>query len=312
MIGTRSVVPRRVRSTGVVTSARRVPLWSTTWATSEIGASGGDLAGVERDVEPELAARLGRLGAQHPEPRDPHRTRVAHPDRPPDPARVPVGIEVVPVPEDAGDRALRGPVGLARARDLDREDVRLVAGVARDLERVGEEVALGRAEVVAVAPHVAEVEDAVERQEPAVARRRAAAGSIVRRYSTGPSVSANSGAWRQWPGTSTSGQSSSPKSASTNRRARSPSSTWARHRPDRSTGDGFGGSTIVFGHYRPPPAGASARDDTPAVRRWLRRRSTDRAARVRKIHAVEQHELDHPQHARRSRRWRSAGSPRAS
>jgi hypothetical protein len=30
-----------VSSTGVVTSASRVPLWSTTWVTSEIGASGG-------------------------------------------------------------------------------------------------------------------------------------------------------------------------------------------------------------------------------------------------------------------------------
>ena len=64
--------------------------------------------------------------------------------------------------EDAGDQPLGGAVGLARARDLDRHDV-LVAGAQRlaDLERVRDEVALGRGEVVGVEPDVGEVEDAL-------------------------------------------------------------------------------------------------------------------------------------------------------
>ena len=55
--------------------------------------------------------------------------------------------------------------------DLHREDV-LVVPPQRigDLELVGEEVALGRAQVVGVEPHVAEVEDAVEDDEARAGR----------------------------------------------------------------------------------------------------------------------------------------------
>ena len=70
--------------------------------------------GIERHVEPELAAHVVRLGAEHAQPRDAHGAGVAQADRPPDPARVPFGVEVVPVGEHPRDHALRGPVGLAR------------------------------------------------------------------------------------------------------------------------------------------------------------------------------------------------------
>ena len=80
--------------------------------------------------------------------------------------------------EHAGDRPLRRAVARRRARHLDAEDVLPIGRRprrVRQLERVREEVALGRAEVLAVEPDVAEVEDAVEGQEPTVAggqRRR--------------------------------------------------------------------------------------------------------------------------------------------
>ena len=56
-----------------------------------------------------------------------------------------------------------------------------------DLERVRHEVALGRAEVVAVEPDVAVVEDAVELEERASVRSRGRSRRTRRRYSTGPS-----------------------------------------------------------------------------------------------------------------------------
>ena len=85
--------------------------------------------------------------------------------RPPDPARVPVGVEAVPVLEDAGEVALGGAVAGGRAGDLDGEEVLgPVAQRVGDLEGVGEEVALGVAQVAAVEPDVGLVEDAVEDQ----------------------------------------------------------------------------------------------------------------------------------------------------
>ena len=108
---------------------------------------------------------------------DAHRARRREPDRSPDPARVQRAVEHRRLPVAAGDRALRGAVALRRARDLDREHV-LVALAQRfgDLERVPGEVALGRAEVLAVEPHVAVVEDAVELEEPARVGRRPVVG----------------------------------------------------------------------------------------------------------------------------------------
>ena len=96
------------------------------------------------------------------------------PHRPPDAARVPVGVEAVPVLEDAGEVPLGGEVGWARAGDLDGEVV-LAAGAQRvgDLEGVRGEVALGVAEVGAVEPHVALVEEPVEGQPRPAALGRA-------------------------------------------------------------------------------------------------------------------------------------------
>ena len=309
-IGTRSVVPRRVRSTGVVTSARAAPRLVDHVGDERDRRVRRDLAGVERDVEPELAARLGRLGAEHAEPRDPHRTGVAHPHRPPDAAGIPIGIEVVPVPEDAGDRALRGPVGLARARDLHREDVRRVAGVAGDLERVGEEVPLGRAEVVAVAPDVAEVEDAVEGQEPSVAlgERGGLDRAAVQHRPVGVGE----------------------------QRRLAPVAGDVDERPVvvAEVGVHEPAGQVAVVDVGPPPArqvdrGRVRRLDhrvrtlpTASRRRvgkgrhacgpsWLRRRSGPGRPGAEDP-SVEQHELDHPQQPEGRRRWRSAGSPRAS
>ncbi len=86
-------------------------------------------------------------------------------DRPPDAPWVPVGIEAVPVLEDTCQIALRRAIRLRRARQLDRERVlATVAGLLTDLERVREEVPLRVAEVRAVEPHVALVEEPVERE----------------------------------------------------------------------------------------------------------------------------------------------------
>ena len=90
-------------------------------------------------------------------------------------------------------------VALGGAGDLDAERV-LVAVRARasvTSKRVGEEVALGVAQVGAVEPDVGLVEDAVEGDHQ---RRSSAAGSACSnrvRYSSGPSVSAKAGVDRQ-------------------------------------------------------------------------------------------------------------------
>ena len=86
-------------------------------------------------------------------------------------------VDAVPVLEHAGDVALAAVTALRRAGHLDREHV-LVAEPRqrRDVERVGEEVALGVAEVGAVEPDVGLVEDAVERH-PA-ARRQSGSGAV--------------------------------------------------------------------------------------------------------------------------------------
>ena len=84
--------------------------------------------------------------------------------------------------EHAGDVPLGGEVVLARAGDLDGEVV-LAAGAERvgDLEGVRREVALGVAEVGAVEPHVALVEEAVEGQPRAATLGRAPCASNERR-----------------------------------------------------------------------------------------------------------------------------------
>ena len=102
--------------------------------------------------------------------------------RAPDAARVPVGVEAVPVLEHAGDVALGGQVGRRGAGDLDGEVV-LAAGAQRvgDLEGVRDEVALGVAEVGAVEPHVALVEEPVEGEPGRGAPRPAPCASNERR-----------------------------------------------------------------------------------------------------------------------------------
>ncbi len=90
------------------------------------------------------------------------------------PPGVPVGVDAVPVLEDAGDVALGGPVALRVARDLDEQRVlRRQAGQVGDVVGVGDEVALGVAEVGTVEPHVALVEEPVEGQ-PVASLLRAA------------------------------------------------------------------------------------------------------------------------------------------
>ncbi len=113
-----------------VTAASVVPSGPVTLANSRAGSGVSRLrATVERHLEEEPATRLGRLAAQGTEPLDAHRAGVAQPDRTPDAARVPLRVEVVPVGEDPGDRALRGAVPLGRARHLDREQVAVVGWI---------------------------------------------------------------------------------------------------------------------------------------------------------------------------------------
>ena len=131
--------------------------------------------GVEVGLEVQGGGVLGGVAAQHLERANAHRAGLVDPHRPPDPARVPVGIDAVPVLEDAGQVAFGGEVGRAGAGHLDRQQV-VGAGRQRGghLEGVGKEIPLGVAEVLAVQPDVALVEDAVEGQEPAPAGAGAA------------------------------------------------------------------------------------------------------------------------------------------
>jgi hypothetical protein len=136
---------------------------------------GDRVAGVEHGAQAEHGPLGGRVAAQHAQPRDAHRPGLGDAHRAPDPARVPLGVQAVPVLEHARQVSLAGEVRLARARHLHREQV--LAALAQrvgDLERVGHEVALGVADVPAVEPHVALVEEPVEDEPaaPAVARRR--------------------------------------------------------------------------------------------------------------------------------------------
>ena len=123
---------------------------------------------VERDVAGQPAAFRERLGAQHAQRRDAHPSGLDDADRTPRAAGVERGIGRIPVPEHAGHRPLGGAVTLRRARDLQREHV-FARGAQRigDLERVRDEVSLSGAEVLAVEPDVAVVEDAVELDEGA-------------------------------------------------------------------------------------------------------------------------------------------------
>src|SRR5262249_39956721 len=73
---------------------------------------------IEREVEAQPASLLGRLDAHTAQPGHPRRSRLDDAHGAPQPARVPVGIEVVPVGEDAGDQTLGGAVRLTGTADL--------------------------------------------------------------------------------------------------------------------------------------------------------------------------------------------------
>jgi hypothetical protein len=123
--------------------------------------------GVDDGPEGEHGPVLVGVGAAHPGVADAERSGRLEAHRSPDASGVPVGVEPGGVLERAGEVALVGAVGLGRAGDLDGEEV-LGAGLdlVGDLELVGEEVALGVAEVATVEPHVAQVEETVEHEPP--------------------------------------------------------------------------------------------------------------------------------------------------
>ena len=134
--------------------------------------NGRGLDRVEAAAEAHHRARLARVGAQAAQPVDAHGAGLVDVHRAPDAARVPFRVEAVPVLEDPGDVALGGAVGRSAARALDRQDVLVACGQSvGDLEGVGHEVALGVAHVGAVEPHVALVEEPVEHEPLAPARR---------------------------------------------------------------------------------------------------------------------------------------------
>ena len=107
-------------------------------------------------------------------------------------------------------------------------------GERRHVEAVGEEVALGVAEVGAVEPHVGLVEDAVERDPAARARRRG--GQVeATPVEDRPVAVGELGCARQCPGTASSSQSPSSTSRPMPSRRSSSSAALARHGPDSST-----------------------------------------------------------------------------
>ena len=118
---------------------------------------------VDHEAQREHAAFFARVDAQHAPVADRDRAGLDDAHRPPDTARVPPGGEVIAVLERAGERTLLARVAHRRAPDLDREQViGPLTELIGDLEAVGEEVAVGVADVGAVEPHIALGEHAVE------------------------------------------------------------------------------------------------------------------------------------------------------
>ena len=157
---------------------------------AQLGTHADRSAGVAVQRRPEGDDRpVGRgFAAEQPQAGDPHRSGLGEPYRPPDATGVPCGIEAIRVLEDAGEVALGGLGAFGSTGRLHRQHVlEPVAELFGDLERVGHEVALGIAEIAAVEPHVALVEEAVEGQpapaalagavglEPAAVQQRAVA-----------------------------------------------------------------------------------------------------------------------------------------
>ena len=137
-----------------------------------------------------------------------------------------------------------------------------------DLEGVREEVALGVAEVGAVEPHVARVEDAVEHQPsceprppspPSPSPAPAPAGGVanVVRYRSGPSAPAKAGVERQCPGTVTGSQPPSSKPGS----GYAPAEVLVGEARPATTNDGSPALAPLVSHVRTLPA--SADDASP-------------------------------------------------
>ena len=142
--------------------------WSTSWSMSptSVRSRTRRAASLSSSARTARTARSGVASAQMTR-RLAMRTgpRLGQPHRAPQPAGVPRRVDGVPVLEDAGDVPLGGRPVLRGARHLDGHGV-LGPGAqgVGDLEAVGDEVALGVAQVAAVQPGVALVEEAVERQ----------------------------------------------------------------------------------------------------------------------------------------------------
>ena len=139
------------------------------------GADGrlGRLGDVEHRSEGHDCSGLVGLAAGDAQMTDADRAGPFDAGRPPDAARIPVGVSAIPVLEHAGDVPLRRPIGLRGAGRLDAEQVLGPGGEGLGhLELMREEVALGVADVAAIQPDVALVEDAVQHEPVAVVRRR--------------------------------------------------------------------------------------------------------------------------------------------
>ena len=138
------------------------------------------VAGVEVHATGEPASFARRFCAQDPQDRNSDFTAIDDAHGSPDATRVELGIEHHRLPEHSRDRALGRAVGLRRGCHLDPEDmVTAVSQRIRHLERVREEVTLGRAEVTAVEPDVAVVEDPLEGEEPPPALRQGGGGEAA-------------------------------------------------------------------------------------------------------------------------------------
>ena len=124
---------------------------------------GASLDGVDHEAHGQRAALLVGVGADHPPVTDRYGAGLDDPHRLPDACGVPAAGEVVAVLECPGERALLARVIDGRAADLDREHVgRVLVELVGYLEAVGEEVAVGVADVGTVEPDIALGEHAVE------------------------------------------------------------------------------------------------------------------------------------------------------
>ncbi len=140
---------------------------------------GARAQGVQFGLEIQGGDILRGVSAEHLDRPDAHGPGFFDPYRRPYPPRVPVRVDAVPVLEHARQVAFGPQIGRTGTRHLDRQGVIRAsrAGVC-DLEGMGEKVALGVAEILAVQPDVALIEDAVEGKERPAIRSRWIAGEV--------------------------------------------------------------------------------------------------------------------------------------